>query len=468
MRFLNWESVAFRFLVAAKKSRVPEERYDYFVKCMMGTLKRDTQMHTYLPPEFKGPWFSKFVVKDAEEGKVGTINEFTEYGSWAIDVNHLADWCRDLPEDQLRIMEGHQSLKGLQQAARQWYKAKKKADLLPKMRGGTEHVCQSDAEHEWVALLSSDAYANEGRAMGHCVGGYYGKPDSKVFSLRDKEGWPHLSAETSSDGKHLYQTQGRSGNKNYMKHLVSLSKALGFNIAEREGRHRNAGYEYNEDYRARRDAEHAKRKVSPGFHVYKIAPTAIGRQQRGIVRNRKSRIRNDNTWACWISGWNWNGSIRNPGELDAEAKALFMVPEASDVSLLPRSIYVKYLNIGGPLSEELLSRVVDRKEGLFLHIKDANGVQIPKRNWKIIVLSNSRGVKLPRGYKGPLMLINATIASRRYIPPVMDRVDQFVSWAANQGGNHIDSWYWRQEYHVGGAKIYEASEMPKYPKKPKK
>lgn len=455
MRFINWESTAYKVLQQARAQRVPRERHDFFVKCVMKTLSRSEPYVRLVSAESVGPWFEKFVNKDIGEGRVGLFVEDGSAVAFAARLGHLADWARDLPDEQIRSLEGHKDFDSLFETSQSWYKAKKKSELLPRMNKGTTLVCQSKDGLAWYFLETEEAYKNEGDAMGHCVGGYHGRA-SQIFSLRDKENWPHLTVEV--DKGRIIQQQARSRNERYHHHIPVLAKTVGFSTEEKP----RTQYAFDPEV-----VEPAIPKTSPGTHEYRLAPTREERGPNGLWRNRARRVRNDGIPRLGVRGTYSFGMVADPQNAELHGKAFYMVPEVTDPMLLPKSINCKYISIGGPLVPEVLKRLEDRRSRLFLHIKDCDGVRIPKRKWAAIVLSNSQGVHLPKGYAGPLVLINATLA-RPYTPPRMDRIDQFVSWAASQGGNSIDCWYHRmyQAWRREEQKEITSAELPKYRVKP--
>jgi SLT domain-containing protein len=86
---------------------------------------------------------------------------------------------------------------------------------------GTESVLPASKDMNWVDVKSSDALSLEGNIMGHCVGGSnycnavtQGK--TKIVSLRDKKGFPHVTIELTANDKGVFdkvaQIKGTANN----------------------------------------------------------------------------------------------------------------------------------------------------------------------------------------------------------------------------------------------------------------
>ena len=69
--------------------------------------------------------------------------------------------------------------------------------------GGNEAYALKAGQKADASKYLGDALKYEGDTMGHCVGGYC--PDvleghSRIFSLRDAKGEPHVTVETKPTG----------------------------------------------------------------------------------------------------------------------------------------------------------------------------------------------------------------------------------------------------------------------------
>ena len=86
---------------------------------------------------------------------------------------------------------------------------------------GTKEVLPVGEGYKWVDVKTPDALSLEGNIMGHCVGGSnycnaVSKETTKIISLRDKKGVPHVTIEIQkdSDGKfsRIAQIKGTGNN----------------------------------------------------------------------------------------------------------------------------------------------------------------------------------------------------------------------------------------------------------------
>ena len=92
----------------------------------------------------------------------------------------------------------------------EWNKLLAEGKRLEDMNKGVKAVHrQYDTGHQWVEL-SPEGLAGEGKAMRHCVGGYCSSVesgDTRILSLRDKEGQPRVTVEVAP-GKPWSQRSG--------------------------------------------------------------------------------------------------------------------------------------------------------------------------------------------------------------------------------------------------------------------
>lgn len=110
--------------------------------------------------------------------------------------------------------------------AREWHRKMETARQNPEkfsskeLFQGTTPVLNVD-KYKWVDVKSSDALSLEGNIMGHCVGGSnycnavtQGK--TKIVSLRDKKGFPHVTIELTANDKGVFdkvaQIKGTANN----------------------------------------------------------------------------------------------------------------------------------------------------------------------------------------------------------------------------------------------------------------
>jgi SLT domain-containing protein len=86
---------------------------------------------------------------------------------------------------------------------------------------GTQPVLPTSKDMTWVDVKDSDALSLEGNIMGHCVGGSnycsaVNKGTTKIISLRDKKGFPHVTIELTANDKGVFdkvsQVKGTANN----------------------------------------------------------------------------------------------------------------------------------------------------------------------------------------------------------------------------------------------------------------
>jgi hypothetical protein len=111
--------------------------------------------------------------------------------------------------------------------SQEWHKmlaeARKDPEKFTKkqLMQGTESVLPASNNMNWVDVKGSDALSLEGNIMGHCVGGsnYCSAVDrgtTKIVSLRDKRGFPHVTIELTANEKGVFdkvsQIKGTANN----------------------------------------------------------------------------------------------------------------------------------------------------------------------------------------------------------------------------------------------------------------
>jgi hypothetical protein len=86
---------------------------------------------------------------------------------------------------------------------------------------GTQPVLPTSKDMTWVDVKDSDALSLEGNIMGHCVGGSnycsaVNRGTTKIVSLRDKKGFPHVTIELTANDKGVFdkvsQVKGTANN----------------------------------------------------------------------------------------------------------------------------------------------------------------------------------------------------------------------------------------------------------------
>ena len=99
---------------------------------------------------------------------------------------------------------------------------------------GTKEMLPTAGDMKWVDVRTPDALSLEGNIMGHCVGGSsycnaVAKETTKIVSLRDKKGVPHVTIEIQKDrdGKfsRIAQIKG-TGNNSPEKYFTQVDDFL--------------------------------------------------------------------------------------------------------------------------------------------------------------------------------------------------------------------------------------------------
>jgi hypothetical protein len=99
---------------------------------------------------------------------------------------------------------------------------------------GTKEMLPTADNMKWVDVRTPDALSLEGNIMGHCVGGSsycnaVAKETTKIVSLRDKKGIPHVTIEIQKDrdGKfsRIAQIKG-TGNNSPEKYFTQVDDFL--------------------------------------------------------------------------------------------------------------------------------------------------------------------------------------------------------------------------------------------------
>lgn len=100
-------------------------------------------------------------------------------------ISHWIDWmCAEAPDRDLRMTVPH-----VIDAVAKWDRRLARQKLISELSVGVETVETQafDGFEETtvlVLLTTRDSYLNEGAAMSHCVGTYWGRSDTKIYSLR--------------------------------------------------------------------------------------------------------------------------------------------------------------------------------------------------------------------------------------------------------------------------------------------
>lgn len=115
-----------------------------------------------------------------------------------------------------------------QKLQNRYKKIKEKEDDLK----GIKIVQNFDQGFYVAELQSQESYAREGHLMSHCVGGYYNKEESTIYSLRDKKNNPHATIEYIPSKQYIKQVKGKGNSfvvEKYHNMTIAFINELDFN-----------------------------------------------------------------------------------------------------------------------------------------------------------------------------------------------------------------------------------------------
>lgn len=157
------------------------------------------------------------------------------------EIEHIIDFLQsDMAPVRLRKMSYVQA----KTSAEKW-------NNLLKKRGATIQETESDVKtfikltsgYRFVQLLGENAFKREGALMSHCVSSYFGKTNTKVYSLRDPQNNPHCTIEVVGNNDQIQQIKGKGNGSihpNYIGKVLIFLKKL--NIPVRDSELQNLGY----------------------------------------------------------------------------------------------------------------------------------------------------------------------------------------------------------------------------------
>mgnify|MGYP001299013988 FL=1 len=145
------------------------------------------------------------------------------------DIDTILDWKKEVQDINLNEHNFETALR----------KAKKfhKDLFVPNLNGlKNTNVVLDCGEYKWVQLITVQDCKEEGKMMGHCIGGNghntrISTGGSVAFSLRDKYNKPHLTLEAHSDNKSIFEFKGNSNSvpkTEYLDYFVKLNEKYNF------------------------------------------------------------------------------------------------------------------------------------------------------------------------------------------------------------------------------------------------
>lgn len=168
---------------------------------------------------------------------------------------HWLDYCRTLPERDIRMTVPQMIV-----AVEAWDKQLAKQKLIAELSEGTELVENTVIDAATglylVRLLTKTAYVNESAVMRHCVKTYWGRKNTRIYSLRKTdEDRPIATIELCKDGKviSIEQIRGFANarisdeHKAIIEAVAAEKKWALYALATDEEEYEDGGYEEDED-----------------------------------------------------------------------------------------------------------------------------------------------------------------------------------------------------------------------------
>lgn len=181
----------------------------------------DSMVNPHKASEYQGssyaldkPWLNK-IAPDSDVystsrrslDKLG-FDHIADYLSSAVEASKLHSAGGDLPPNIQQIVArnlhidpdklGMMTLPQIAAKTNDWDKMLAETQRIADTNKGIKTVAKTyDDGHSWVEL-DQNGLEGEGKAMGHCVGGYCSSVeggDTRIMSLRDKDGQPHVTVE---------------------------------------------------------------------------------------------------------------------------------------------------------------------------------------------------------------------------------------------------------------------------------
>ena len=153
-----------------------------------------------------------------------------------MDVDELRDYLLTRSPNDIKNMGVPDAIaKSKQWHARMEAARRDPSKFSPKqLFEGTKEMLPTAGDMKWVDVRTPDALSLEGNIMGHCVGGSnycnaVAKETTKIVSLRDKKGVPHVTIEIQKDQNgnfsRIAQIKG-TGNNSPEKYFTQVDDFL--------------------------------------------------------------------------------------------------------------------------------------------------------------------------------------------------------------------------------------------------
>lgn len=145
------------------------------------------------------------------------------------EIDTVLDWKREVQNINLNEYSFKKAIKEATKF--------QKSLFVPNENGlKNTNVVLDCGDFKWVQLVNSGDCKEEGSVMGHCIGNSshsqrISSGVSIAFSLRDKYNKPHLTVETYSKDKRIFEFKGHSNSSpkpEYLDYFVELNKKYNF------------------------------------------------------------------------------------------------------------------------------------------------------------------------------------------------------------------------------------------------
>lgn len=149
------------------------------------------------------------------------------------EIEHIVDYLKHNKNDERSRITRLGVLEANRQAKLWTNRLNKRVKDVDESEEDVEIVLDHGDGFYWVELKTDKSYKREGKLMGHCVGGYFGK-ECRIYSLRDSFNDPHCTIE-HADGsyKRISQIKGRANTavvSKYHKYVCQFLDSL--NVSE--------------------------------------------------------------------------------------------------------------------------------------------------------------------------------------------------------------------------------------------
>jgi hypothetical protein len=157
------------------------------------------------------------------------------------EIEHIIDY---LNSDSAPLRLQKMSYNQAKNNADKWLKTQiKKGKTINEVKADIEVFMEFENGFKMVKLVGQNAYKREGFLMGHCVGSYFDKSSSSIYSLRDNQNNPHATIELYYSNSSINQVKGK-GNGSihpaYINYLLEFFAKI--NLQVRSSELYNLGY----------------------------------------------------------------------------------------------------------------------------------------------------------------------------------------------------------------------------------